>query len=512
MQPLIRSNRLSPFDPASLWQWAAFVDPASDVMPASILGNRYPDATTPITAIYLTRRMTTDHEKSWRRSLAAKGWKITEGRQDGYWRLARKAGDRIDVATIYPAGLWFPEKVDPRDAIYAFRALAEHIADRTLAYFGDGNRYAFKIRATPARTGIDLLAQMISGDGFPLIASDIADAIYGTDDYPAPDQHRRELFRVADDAPFYYSDVVGRYQQIMGYGHKPIGDALMIETDEYLPYRPGWYFVTATVPDDWHHVGLMPFQGGWPRRPGERMTGWITEPELRILMNWRNKAGDPIRSKRRSRSLSSVDHVWPLQIHRRIDFSGCSGSDQHSTDRYCAFLDTIGLINVRNMSRAKAGEFLHYAARQIRYHAIGALHPRRQTVKIVSQRENQRLIDDPASGLVNSELLPNGKFQVTLRGEEKTGAVAPQLAAYIWGLSRAYITISALELPIGSLIAIDADAIYSTVPHPSCVPADKAQPGNLRLKGLIKEPVHLPRSWNELAMMQRRAVSTMEYV
>src|SRR5581483_8495349 len=79
---------------------------------------------------------------------------------------------------------------------------------------------------------------------------------------------------------------------------------------QFERYRPGWYRVTATIPADWAHVGLLPVPGErigsekpwtWPATPGLELADlWVSEPELRL----------------------ALDQGWSCVIHERLLFTG----------------------------------------------------------------------------------------------------------------------------------------------------------------------------------------------
>jgi hypothetical protein len=315
---------------------------------------------------------------------------------------------------------------------------------------------------------------------------------------PTP-QYRQEIFKTVGDLEHFYTyDFVKLYDQCIHYGTKPLGEPLLIVGDEFHPYRPAWYEISATVPPDWNHVGIVYCNGAWPRNPGETFTTWISEIELRIVLNLET-AGAPIRSMRRAANLPNVNQDWSVKIHKRLEF----GYDFMGNDVACTLEKTHSKwgYTLDDLERqcTHSPALINHAVRAIRYQAIGALHPGAGRQHQMTRADFDAL---PKDNIVGFHVDAKTKNVVVDFERAASGIVAPQLSQWIWATARSFLTRAALSAPFETIIGMSADQIYTTAPLAIAVPNNVARWGDIRQKGFgLDGPIPSPRDIKELSIL-----------
>ena len=457
---------------------------------------------------YLTAPLPDD----WQKEASAAGLSLyTRGRDtrtpgELNWRLELE--DRhID---FYPASLWFggaafDSDVEPAELNAAFSDLQERIKAAT--FNGETGNY-FRLRPTPAKTGVDLLRlKFRQPQQFHKLENETR-AIIMSPEFAAP-QHRIEVYRHGREkaSEFLYYDMRQAYQWAMSTAWVPIGEERWDNPGRFVPWEPSWFLTTWTVPQDWNHVGLAHAPGhDWAREPGRTYTAWVCEPEARLICM------PDQRAQKRDPSLPRVDQPWPYTIHKRISFV------PYDTGRFTGKHGHLGAgkQGLRNFTdlvdgvEHGANPWIRAACRNIRYHMLGRLHPRSHLEEIIKLselgRHKAKLENEPG---VRISHLTNGLVKITRPGQSPDAQEAPQLSAYIWSFTRARVTRNALHMPFEAIAGIYGDAISTVAPVEFPYAQEIADPGDFRIKGHLKaedgKSILFPENDDELADLNAEA-------
>jgi hypothetical protein len=400
---------------------------------------------------------------------------------------------------LCPIGAWFePEGADPvtvRDAfVLLWKALHEHWSDVVLM-------------GSPARTGRDLWSRTIPtktgakwADGYPVMSSEIRGLLHAT-----AGQGRTELFlppQVPEQLP-----QVTELDRTFAYGkHTWIGAvgvpqrvsaatfASWSEKEQINAlYRPSHWQIRVTVPDGWNHVGLLPApvtgEAAWtyPNQPGRTFTTWAGGAEVNLALR---------------------NHLAPWRIEILDGLLWESGSPLREwADK---LKDAWNKLTTRASMHADERERTasHLAARAVRsilLYGVGAFAQRpRINTGTVPLGEEHRV---PAGAVI---IANDGE---TITWERTTFTpdpyAHPEWAAGVWSGARAgllsmrmredNVSVGALHLPPGSIVAFRTDAIYTTadVTWPY-----HGQPGDYLLKGHLPFPVTAPTTLTELMTLK----------
>lgn len=238
------------------------------------------------------------------------------------------------------------------------------------------------------------------------------------------------------------------------------------------------------MPDDWHHVGLLPQQQPdgswrWPREPGEYGCGWLEAVELRT-------------ARRHGWDVTVVESLlWPR--------SEVAPMRQWGTQ----------LVNVSKKAQAQRDlspdvrSCLRQMVRAIMLHGIGAMHGRPRVVnRSCHVDEAGRKVPKDAEGLdvVGDRVL----WQV--RQQPKwPELVHPEWTAAVWAATRTRLVSArndqhALALPAPAVVGFRGDAMYLT-----CAPAwtDDGSAGAWRVKS-TRGALHVPDNWHGFDRMMGR--------
>lgn len=301
------------------------------------------------------------------------------------------------------------------------------------------------------------------------------------------------------DGRFMYASVV---RGLGTNGFRRLNRAASAEVLERDPYVRGRFYVRATVPDGWDHVGLLGVQHsdvskGWhyPNRPGARLETWADAAEIMIARD-RGWLVEPVEGLVLGKS--KVLDVWG--------------------DRLTRARETVEASRELDPAVRKA------AAAALRAMLIG-------TVGNFASRSRERSVTvwDPAdipAEHAHSTRRFGEAFVYDMPGrpmdERMKAFYRPELAAQVWARARARVLVSptatgaapggALAMRPGELLGINGDAVYcSEIPAWSLPTSlgwagagDDGKVGRLRIKGVL-EHVATPATLAERLALREQA-------
>jgi hypothetical protein len=362
---------------------------------------------------------------------------------------------------------FFPSCTDATEAYNAYQVLRElfmHHANMPLL-------------SSPSSTGLALLETT-----FPhKLQLEPLDEEYETLIREYTTQPRQEVLTMPtlstiDD--FYYSD--GRWMYAACLDHEmPIGAPIHDTIPVYEKYVTGWYRVTATVPNDWQHIGLIPQPIGkgkdkqwvWPNTPNATITTVVAEPELRL----------------------AIEHGWSIKILERLLFP---------KDRPFRTWRKV-LVTMREeagkIEDKAIRKHVQDAIRQMMLTGIGRLYSQtwKREKKIPIDDYVKQLKDLPVASRLNA--IRSGNVMIipvtdALTDKDKR-YYHPYLAAYVWSYCRMKLTQAMLQIPRETILGCRLDAIYTTV-NPQF--EDTGKIGQFRLKGELHETRQAPQTLDDL--------------
>jgi len=250
------------------------------------------------------------------------------------------------------------------------------------------------------------------------------------------------------------------------------------------PYARAWYEVRFTVPQDWHHVGLLGVQheakaDGWfyPNRPGARHVTWADASEINV----------------------ALANGWGIEPLQAIAFKKARPLDTFM-QRLNRARETVEANEElpRPLRRAVTG-----ALRMILLQTIGALAPR-ETKKTMFAESALEIPPQYQSTVVRH----GAHYAYQVPGDRNNPAnYHPELPVQVWGRARARVLDAptatdlhgggALRVPADSLIGINGDAIYTTTIPTWSLPVergggDDGKTGRLRIKGVALGSFNTP--------------------
>ncbi|MFF3403520.1 hypothetical protein ACFYW6_34120 [Streptomyces sp. NPDC002659] len=439
------------------------------------------------------------------------GWTVASGKGQarGKDRLAGHfVHERLPVGRwqrgprhleLCPIGSWFdPEGADPvtvRDAfVQLWKALHEHWPDVVLM-------------GSPARTGRDLWSRTIPtktgakwADGYPVMSSEIrgllhATAGQGRAELLLPPQVPEQLPQITElDRTFAYAKhtwigAVGAPQRVSAATFASWTEKEQINA----LYAPSHWQIRVTVPQGWNHVGLLPApvtgEAAWtyPNEPGRTFVTWAGGAEVNLalrnhLMPWKIEildglvweSGSPLREW-----ADKLKEAW----NRLTSLAALHGDERERT----------------------AAHLAARAVRSILLYGIGAFAQRPRLTTGSAPVGEERSIP-PGAEIISTE----GEFITWERRTFSPDPYAhPEWAAGVWSGARAgllslrmrqdNVSVGALHLPPGSIIAFRTDAIYTTadVSWPY-----HGQPGDYLKKGHLPFPTAAPTTLTELMALK----------
>jgi len=406
-------------------------------------------------------------------------WEATGLRLEAYYRdhaaIIAMADKKID---IIPMDRWFSSK-----GIYlsnAYKAMEElkRLLNDNFQIAAKGKQFPIELLATPARTGMDLLKRKLPFDArYEPLPDDIEHIIMSEFS-----QARVELFNhgndQADDVHLYD----GRWMYASCLRHVPIGRIIHDEKSEWAGYVPGFYRVQAFVPRDWSHIGILPFQGGYPNEPGEMFVSWCSDKELRL----------------------AIDCGWNFDIEERILWPDTHEKEVVGKDPLRHWGETLVRLREEGLGYLDhvTSSLLKDALRNILLMTVGSLH------------RSKRMIDQHAESLAD---MPDGDFSIEeieddgsvhIRAKEELTRYQkeqfmPHWALYIWSQAKVKVTKAALTVPYDQLLAIRTDGIWTIGKQTF---EDTGKVGCFREKPLIhRGPFHWPKTENDIRRLMQSA-------
>lgn len=258
--------------------------------------------------------------------------------------------------------------------------------------------------------------------------------------------------------------------------------------DRFVPYVPGMYKVTFTVPESWSHIGLLPFKSEngyiWPSIPGNTYTSWVYEPELRV----------------------AFDNGWIIFIEERYLFA--------KGDRYLAQWRK-NLIVIRDRANDIPNDDIRDAVRgairNIMLHAIGSMHAASRRREIEVDEKDFNFSELTAEEKSTHEILPKTTIHKYVKhyplSDNDKRYYLPHISAYIWSYCRMRTNLQMLRLPYETIIACRVDAIYATF-NPQWI--DTGNPGCFRIKSEYHGSVPYPIHQSEIAAIMKEDTNNVK--
>lgn len=422
-------------------------------------------------------------------------------RSDKWLLRARNPKLRRSV-TILPASVWFGDVAcDHLQARAAMVRLASEIAQRF-----DRSR----MWLSPGRTGAEAWRR-VTQDQFRPLPEELQSLIRHTSG-----QGRFECCPVADAIPALYqldqrlayaARCVGAIETGDEWRHEerpasgwPDRDAAPTNQggsgfslgDGFLGYTPARYHVRYQVPQNWSHVGLLPYREGqntyWPTATGSRWTCWADASEIRL----------------------AIREGWNVEILQRVYAVKPEG---RSTFYRPLKLWGERLIRLHDDlhadgAREDLAPLWHAAVRNILLHTIGwlAMRPTSVTREVDEWDE----VPDENTARATARETSSGAVQYEEQGvlSPQAARVAhPELAAQVWGSTRASLLrstitfegerreVGALTLPRSDIVGMALDCLFLTR-DPGW--PDDGRPGRFRVKRHVPGPLPAPQTMGDL--------------
>jgi len=394
---------------------------------------------------------------------------------------------------IHPIGRWFnvPDGTYLSDVILAMekmRELLEKHFQPIEVTKGKREEYPVEMLSTPARTGIDLLRRKLPyGSKYQNLPTEIEHIIMSEFS-----QARIELFDHEQEQIEHTYLYDGRWMYASCLRNVPIGEIIHDQEDKYLEYIAGFYRVEVTVPENWHHIGLLPLknpQAGkgslYPNQPGESFVSWCSDKELAL----------------------AIKHGWQYKVLERILWPQTQAKGVPGRDPLRHWGETlVKLGELADGHKEPFRSMLKQGFRSILLFTIGMLHRSQKGSKRGVDGYAESLADMPDGEFTIEDILPDSSVHYSTR-EELTGyqldQFLPHWPLYIWCQAKRKVTEKALEVPYEQLLAIRTDGIWTTCRMPF---EDTGKIGCFREKELIcTGPFEWPCSNDGLVAMMRIA-------
>jgi len=410
-----------------------------------------------------------------------------------YAPTAAPDGDMLEIRSV---GEWFdPAGADPATVRDAFRllwqALRRHWDDVVLM-------------GSPSQTGRDLWSRTIPtkgkwAGGYPVMSEGLRGLLHAT-----AGQGRTELIvppRVPAELPglveydrtFAYAkhtwkSGVGAPQRITARAFAAMDEKAQVKA---LMSCSHWH-IKVTVPQGWEHVGLLPApapgERNWeyPATGGATFTTWAGGAEVYT-------------------ALSNPVAPWRVEVLDGLVWEDGKPIDDWAKLLKSAWADLTNLSRVHGDERQRAAAYLaSRAVRSILLFGIGGFAQRPRTVG------GSTPVGEPLPAGV--EILGQDDRVVTWQrstGFSRDPYAHPEWAAGVWSGARAAllsmkmrednVSVGALHVPAGSVVAFRTDAVYVTAdagwPY-------HGQPGEYLMKGHLPGPVPAPRTEEELLALR----------
>lgn len=416
-----------------------------------------------------------DVPRAWFEDVQNAGWALSRFVMEQRTATARRGDRSIEIRL---AGTSFFKGCDDLDSVVrAWKALRQIVGRH-----GDG----LPLLGSPGTIGLHLLERLLPREAaYPVQREEIRTLLYQHSPQP-----RKECLTLSelDQIPAFH-DLDGRWMYVACLVYSfPVGKPTRDCWSEFERYRPGWYRLTATIPADWQHVGLLPLPGKrigsekpwvWPATPGMVLSDlWVSEPELRL----------------------ALEQGWPCTIHERLLFAGQKVLRTWQER----------LVKMREDAERLPPDLCPHvrgAIREILLHAVGRWHMQAwEEERTVALEEWERLApsltaEEQMSVYQRESGLWSYVAQRALSGKEGKW-LRPEWSAYVWAYCRVLLTRRLLSLPREVLLGVNTDAIYTTL-DPGW--SDDGTPGQFRSKGWLAGPLPAPHTEEALHRLKEQA-------
>jgi hypothetical protein len=418
---------------------------------------------------------------SWWREPLGLGWTLARWHNAADRRTGVYSRDGVTL-DLRMAAPWFDASgaaLDPACCLVAWRQLLRDLRGA----FGD----LTTLLTTPAMTGMELLeASFPQGLQVATLPGELRELLA-----EITTQGRRELFSPFTRTISDLYEVDARWMYAACLHHLPVGRSVQDRDHEYAGFTPGFYLVDAQVPGNWGHIGLLPdletLHGPsgvrYPRRPRQWMQSWCTGAELDLARRsgWRTTIQQRI--------------LWP-ETHQRPDVTK----------------QWIGRLRSLREAQLTAGTptapLLASAYRHLVIDPVGRWFSR--------ETEEHGMLPLERIGELPPDAVPHieqvGAQAMVLWSRETPLSAEwlryahPEWAAMVWGRARARLATQAMNYPLGSLVALRTDGIWTTAnPYDLAVNDDDTRPGAWRVKSYLAGPQPWPTSEAQFVSLMRLA-------
>lgn len=354
------------------------------------------------------------------------------------------------------------------------------------------------LMSTPSTTGRDMWRRMIPdrSKGWPVLSDELRDLIRYTSG-----QGRSELVR---SEPLGVG-LVSTYDMRMAYAAltwgMPVGAPKMVtsamwsampdEDQHRLLGGRGRWFVRATVPAGWDHIGILPHLTAegwvWPSTPGQTFRSWCSSSELALAR----------------------EHGWRVDVMEGMNFR--EGKPLNDWRDACLKVHAAA----DEGQHGRAAGLVRAAVRMILLGTIGAFASRAREVTHSTANP-----DEIPGGVQVREVAGAYVWQTPGERSEWTERTShPEWAAEIWGRCRTRlleapavggVRTGALHVPAGSVIGLSTDGL-TLVGDPGW--PDEGKVGQYRLVGRMRGAFEWPqtrRAWEQMKRMAAGALETGE--
>ena len=390
--------------------------------------------------------------------------------------------------TIYSTGNFFGEELDILALHKAWDDLEHQLERKFLErkFHADGYKL---LGNTPAQTGRELIWISLPKDRrYPRLDDDLLDLIFHNFG-----QGRIETFppqRSVLNNGVYVLD--GKWMYAACLSHLPTGPVQHDTVDEFMgvirkdgrlaPICPGFYRVTARVPDGWQHIGLLKSSKGevfdetgyYPNTPGTTFTNWTTADELSL----------------------AIDKGWHITIHERIifphpDTDPLATWKKNLVDLRSEVDDPLLKIAIRSIMLHTIGSWKRYITTEERHTPRGQMLP-----ASFPEGSLYRILDSNPRENVWIEAIP-------LSSPDRQKFVRPEWSATVWGRARRRLAEFALQLPFEDIVCLSTDCVWCASLPGWVTTDDNVKPGVFREKDYVPGPWEWPRDNSE---MRREAI------
>jgi hypothetical protein len=361
------------------------------------------------------------------------------------------------------------------------------------------------LKGSPSQTGKDLWARTIPptgqwAGGYPVLSEELralfhATAGQGRTELLLPPKVPAELPGLVEyDRTFAYArhtwrSPVGTPRRVTGAAFARLTEA----EQKKLLMSPTHMQVRVTVPHGWEHVGILPApisgDRNWeyPSTPGETFTTWAGGAEVHAALSHRNP--------------------WRIEVLDALVFAEGDAIDKWSKWLKEAWASLTAGAQIHGDARQRQALYLaSRAVRSILLFGIGGFAQRPRLVTGTTSLDELHLLPEGA------EILTHDERQVTwqrVSGFSRDDMAHPEWSASVWSGARAAllsmkmrsdnVSVGALHVPAGQVVAFRTDAIYLTARHDWPY---HGEPGDYLLKGHLEGPLPAPGSEDELLALR----------